>query len=148
MMSYDLAYKALPALNWNELSEIIKDANEFLLEMEGRAIGVMENAQDIMREKHTRRFPREEQEALHRYLGLGGNYDEITDVMRYLTKRKRIKYAVAAFAEGTNRPVTSEYKIMLRELYGCEAGDEPTTPSWQEARERFWKEFEEDWVKI
>jgi len=131
----------LDAMNWNELSSIIKKATEFRSIMEKQAIAVMMNAQDIMKENNTQKFPDSEHEALYEFLGFKGSYKQAIGIMRSFARRKSIRFAVAAFAESTNYPITEEYKTLLRKLYQCGPIDEPVTKTWKEARERFWKEF-------
>ena len=131
----------LHSMNWNELTSIIKKAEEIRSAMENQAIGAMINAQLIMQENHTRRFPDSEREALYRLLRFDGSYKQVNDVMDKFSELDEIKYAVAAFSESisTNAP-PSEYKILMKKLYKC--NDEPVTQAWKDARERFWNEFE------
>jgi hypothetical protein len=132
--------ECLHAMNWNELSELIDEATRILSEKEDQAIGALENAQHIMKEKRTRRFPDSEREALNRLLGFDGSYKEAYSVMAKFAEMDGIKHAVAAFSEGTIWPVTQEYNSLLSMLYKCNDG--VTTQAWKDARERFWMEFE------
>lgn len=130
---------ALDGINRNGLVDIIDKASKLLSEMDNQAIGAFENAQAIMKENKSRRFPDSEREPLERYWGFKRGYTQWSEALKAVSKHNKIKYAVAAFAEATNTPPTREFVSILRTLYGCQS--EPKTKEWEEARERFWSKF-------
>lgn len=130
---------ALHGLNWNELTDTIKIAQEIISVMENQAIGVMENAQVMMKESGSHRFPESEREAFYRFLGFTGSYKQTIEILSSLAKHKKIKYAVAACADFTSC-LPAEFSHILSGLYGCKG--EPHSPEWQKAKEHFWDGFD------
>jgi len=131
------------AMNWNKLSDIIEKATKIRSIMEDQAIGVMLNAQTIMKENNTHYFPSSEQKVLYSFLGFKGTYKQADKGMASLAKHKKIKYAVAAFAEGVNGGmVTCEFQPILSSLYSPTERIAYGSQAYKEAKKLFWDGFD------
>lgn len=130
----------LHSMNWNELTSIINEAKKIRSDMENQAIGVMENAQSIMKENNTHQFPQTEHDELYMLLGFTGGYKQANEVMDSFVRRKKIKYAVAAFCESATSMPTLELKSILGKLYGC--NNEYIDSDYQKAKTTFWQGFD------